>query len=78
MGKFEVVKVQAPLASSEAADECLIYDSRRARKTFVELDQLPVAVRTAIKRNALRKVYVHAQWTGRSWSLGEVADDQAW
>lgn len=72
----EIVKVQRPMFTDDAALPCLIYDCHRQRQQTIPLARLPEHVRKAL--NVYPKAYVEAQWIGRRWDLGHVVGEQPW
>jgi hypothetical protein len=73
-----IVKIQAPLGSSEPDPPALMYDRNRAHTAFVPLGDLPEHVRRAL---ALRpKAYFTAKWSPdlKAWVVGEQVETQRW
>lgn len=76
MSDPEIVKVQRPVFTDDAAQPCLIYDREREREQTTPLARLPAHVRKAL--DAYPKVYCEALWKGRRWDLGQVVEAQPW
>jgi hypothetical protein len=68
----EIVKVQLPLLPPDSID-ALIYakGGKRAVQDTVSPELLK-------KMNGAYKAFFFAVWTGKRWSIGELAPNQSW